>query len=94
MYADLEVVTKKKRSEAPEVDQHTVTYSTLDMAATSRTKASTMPTPSKGESAEQGEGRKRGSLDSRSRLNFTLYVAKTRTGTDCMSVASNINFFS
>ena len=60
VYADLGVVTKKKRSEAPEVDQHTVTYSTLDMAATSRMKASTMPAPSKGGSAEQGEGREIG----------------------------------
>ena len=59
VYADLGVVTKKKRSEAPEVDQHTVTYSTLDMTATSRMKASTMPVPSKEGSAEQGEGRKR-----------------------------------
>ena len=59
MYADLGVATKKKPSEAPEVDQHTVTYSTLDMAATSCIKASTMPAPSKGGSAEQGEGRER-----------------------------------
>ena len=58
MHADLGVAANKKHSEAPEVDQHTVTYSTLDMAATSRMKASTMPAPSKGGSAEQGEGRK------------------------------------
>ena len=58
MYADLGVVTKKKRSEAPEVDQHTVTYSTLDKTATSRIKASTMPAPSKEGSAEQGEGKR------------------------------------
>ena len=60
LYADLGVVSKKKRGEAPEVDQHTVTYSTLDMAATSHMKASTMPAPSKGGSTEQGEGRKSG----------------------------------
>ena len=62
VYADLGVATKKKRSEAPEVDQHTVTYSTLDMAATSRMKASTMPAPSKGGSAEQGESKEIGGV--------------------------------
>ena len=49
MYADLGLT--KKRSEAPEVDQHAVTYTTLDMAATNRMKASTMPA-----SNEQGRG--------------------------------------
>ena len=53
VYADLRLT--KKRSEAPEVDQHAVTYTTVDMAATNRRKASTMPASNTSVSAEQGQ---------------------------------------